>query len=92
MEKILKKWGNSLVITLDSEDQQIKDLKEGDRIKIFIEKIESESKDNQIQILKEVINNSQEVSKQILDKMNILTEKLKDKKIIPKDFSMEEKQ
>jgi len=36
--KILKKWGDSFVITLSSEDIAILDLKKGDVIKITVEK------------------------------------------------------
>ena len=38
MKKIIKKYGNSLVILLDSEDQKIYHLKEGDTIDIEIVK------------------------------------------------------
>ena len=38
MKKILKKYGNSLVVTFSGEDQAILGIKEGDIITLTIEK------------------------------------------------------
>lgn len=42
MEKIIKKWGTSLVIVLDKEDIKINKLQEGDIIDIELCKIKRE--------------------------------------------------
>lgn len=39
VEKIIKKWGSSLVIRLSPEDSKINNLKEGDIVDIEIVKI-----------------------------------------------------
>ena len=39
MKKILKKWGNSLVIVLTPEDAKVYDIQEGDFIELTITKI-----------------------------------------------------
>lgn len=41
MKKIIKRQGNSLIVTIDSEDRKIFKLKEGDIIDIEICKISS---------------------------------------------------
>jgi len=43
MKKLVKKWGDSLVIVLDKEDIQIYELNEGDVIDIEIKKAEDEN-------------------------------------------------
>jgi len=39
MKKILKYYGNTLVVVFDSEDQKIENLEEGDVIEFLITKI-----------------------------------------------------
>ncbi len=39
MEKIVKRYGNSLVITIDKEDQHIHNLQEGDTIFLTITRV-----------------------------------------------------
>jgi hypothetical protein len=41
MKKILKHWGNSLIIILSKEDKKIYNLKEGDIVDIEMVKLKS---------------------------------------------------
>lgn len=41
--KIIKEYGNSVVILLDKEDQNFLGIKKGDRVLITIEKAEAET-------------------------------------------------
>lgn len=38
--KIIKKWGNSMIITISKEEMKIHNLKEGDPIYVSISKIQ----------------------------------------------------
>ena len=38
MKKIIKQWGDSLVITINPEEQEIYELKKGDKIDVEISK------------------------------------------------------
>lgn len=44
MEKIIKKYGNALIIRFDKEDVKIYDLNEGDILNIELEKIKKNQK------------------------------------------------
>lgn len=39
MEKIVKRYGNSIIITIDKEDQRIYNVQEGDTISLTITKV-----------------------------------------------------
>lgn len=47
MRKIIKKWGSSLVITINPEEQKIAGINEGDVVDISIDNIESVKNDIQ---------------------------------------------
>ena len=42
MQKIVKKWGDSLLIHLDPEDRKIYGLEEGDIVEVEIKKINNQ--------------------------------------------------